>query len=102
MPALPTMPLGSPVGTGTCADQDTEMGGAAPTIPTNQRMPTQHGKTIPATRWFPAAPTTTDRVPARSGRNTATTKSATNALMHGAVVTPAEHGKRGGRVRRPG
>ncbi len=102
MPALPTMPLGSPVGTGTCADEDTEMGGASPTIPTNQRMPTQHGKTIPATRWFPAAPTTTDRVPARSGRNTATTKSATNALMHGAVVTPADHGKRGGRVRRSG
>ncbi|HTW21811.1 MAG TPA: alkaline phosphatase family protein [Mycobacteriales bacterium] len=101
MPALPKMPLGSATGTGTCTEEDTEMGGAAPTIPTNQRMPTQHGKTVPATRWYPAAATSTDRIPARSGRNTATTKSATNALMHGAVVEPAQTGKSGRRVRAP-
>jgi phospholipase C len=88
MPSIAKVPLGAAVGTGTCADEDTEMGGAAPTIPTKQRMPTQHGTTVPATRYFPAAPTKTDRVPARSGRNTATTKSAANALAHGGVVTP--------------
>jgi phospholipase C len=94
MPHLPKMSLGAAVGTGTCVDEDTEMGGASPTIPTKQRMPTQHGKTVPATRWFPAAETTADRVPARSGRNTATIKSATNALMHGAAVEPAAEGRR--------
>jgi phospholipase C len=88
MPALPKIALGSPNGTGTCTDEDTEMGGAAPTIPTKQRMPTQHGTTISANRWFPPAPTAADRVPARSGRNTATTKSAGNALAHGHKVTP--------------
>lgn len=93
MPALPKIALGSPVGTGTCAAEDTEMGGASPTIPTKQGMPTQHGKIIPAKYFFPEAPTKTDRVPARSGRNTATTKSANNALAHGAVVTPAKRGR---------
>jgi phospholipase C len=90
MPALPRIPIGSANPTGTCSSEYTEQGGAAPTIPTKQRMPTQHGTTVPASRYLPAAPTSTDRVPARSGRNTATTKSANNALAHGRVVTPAK------------
>jgi phospholipase C len=89
MPALPTVAIGTANPTGNCASEYTEFGGAGPTIPTKQRMPTQHGTTVPATRYFKAAPTTTDRVPARSGRKTATTKSAANALSHGTVVTPA-------------
>jgi phospholipase C len=91
MPALPKIPIGTASPTGTCEAEYTEMGGAAPTIPTKQGMPTQHGKIIPAKRWFPEAPTTTDRVPARSGRNTATKKSAHNALTHGQVVKPAKN-----------
>jgi phospholipase C len=95
MPALPVIPIGSADPTGTCTEEYTEGGGAAPTIPTKQRMPTQHGKTVPASRYFAEAPTKTDRVPARSGRNTATTKSANNALVHGKVVKPATSRKRG-------
>jgi hypothetical protein len=49
-------------------------------------MPTQHGTTVPASRYYPPAPTSAERVPARSGRNTATTKSAANALAHGGEV----------------
>jgi phospholipase C len=91
MPALPKIPIGTANPTGTCESEYTEMGGAAPTIPTKQGMPTQHGTIIPAKRWFPEAPTSTDRVPARSGRNTATKKSAHNALTHGQVVKPAKN-----------
>jgi phospholipase C len=83
MPALPKVPLGSSMGTGDCLSQDAEAGGASPTIPTKQRMPTQHGTTVPAGRYFAEAPTKTDRVPLRSGRNTATKKSAANSLAHG-------------------
>jgi phospholipase C len=83
MPALPPMSIGSPTGTGTCASEDAEVGGAAPSLPTKQRMPTQHGKTVAASHYFPEAPTKTDRMPLRSGRSTATTKSAANALVHG-------------------
>jgi phospholipase C len=83
MPALSTVKL-LPAG-GSCSEvsQDSELGGAHPTIPTRQRMPTQHGTTVPATRWYPKARTTTDRVPARSGRDTSTTKSRANHLLHG-------------------
>jgi phospholipase C len=83
MPALPAMAIGPVTTTGNCADEDVEAGGAGPTIPTKQRMPTQHGTTVPASRYLAEAPTTTDRIPARSGRNTATKKSAANALAHG-------------------
>jgi phospholipase C len=94
MPALPTMPIGDPNGTGNCVGEGSDSGGAHPTIPTKQRMPTQHGTTVPASRYFKDSPTTTDRVPARSGRNTATTKSAANALAHGGPV-PKPAGKPG-------
>ncbi len=87
MPALPHIPLANPALTGSCSelDQDSSgvFGGASPTIPTKQRMPTQHGTTVPASRYLRSAPTTADRVPARSGRNTATKKSAYNHLVHG-------------------
>jgi hypothetical protein len=46
-------------------------------------MPTQRGRTVPASRYFPAAPTDAERVPLRSGRSTATKKSAYNHLVHG-------------------
>jgi phospholipase C len=94
MPALPKIAIGSSMGTGTCAEEDTEAGGASPTIPTKQRMPTQHGKTVPAGRYFAEAPTKTDRVPVRSGRSTATTKSSANALAHGGKI-PKPAAKRG-------
>jgi phospholipase C len=91
MPALPKIPIGTANPTGTCESEYTESGGASPTIPTKQGMPTQHGKIIPAKHYFPEAATKTDRVPARSGRNTATKKSAHNALAHGQVVKPAKN-----------
>jgi phospholipase C len=94
MPALPVALIGDPNGTGTCSGEDVESGGAHPTIPTKQRMPTQHGTTVPASRYFKDAPTTTERVPARSGRNTTTTKSAANALAHGGPV-PKPAAKKG-------
>jgi phospholipase C len=92
MPALPTMKLGTDAGTttGACSEQDFEMGGSEPTVPTNQRMPTQHGTTVPASKWFPASPTVQDSIPLTTGRNTATTKSSVNHLAHGGKVhTPA-------------
>jgi phospholipase C len=100
MPSLPATSIGPAVSVGTCVSQDVEAGGAAPTFPTKQRMPTQHGTTIAATRYFPAAPTSTDRVPLRSGRSTATKKSAGNALAHGGEVpTVAKDAKRATRTR---
>jgi phospholipase C len=95
MPALPHIALGSSMGTGTCASEDVEAGGAAPTIPTKQRMPTQRGKTVPASRYFAESVTKTDRVPLRSGRNTATKKSAANALAHGGEMPKVAAKRRG-------
>jgi phospholipase C len=86
MPALPRMPLPAESTTGNCGSQDTEFGGASPTIPTKQRMPTQKGTTIPAGRFFVESRTKTDRVPLRSGAPRPTTKSAANALAHGQEV----------------
>jgi hypothetical protein len=70
-------------GTGNCSSEDIEQGGAHPTIPTNQTMPTQHGTTVPATTYFPGSKTKRDRVPAQTKRNTATKKSSVHALEHG-------------------
>jgi phospholipase C len=89
MPALPKMALGPTLSSGNCASQDVEQGGASPTIPTHQRMPTQHGHTVPATRYFAETRTKSDRTPLHSGRNTATKKSGANPLAHGGEqVTP--------------
>jgi phospholipase C len=95
MPALPKMTLPvNDISTGVCTEQDYQQGGAAPTIPTNQRMPTQHGTTVPGSQYFPPAPTQGDRVPATSARNTATVKSAANPLVHGGQVTTPAGAKR--------
>jgi hypothetical protein len=90
MPKLPRITLAAPQLLGSCSEvnQDTDQGGAGPSIPTKQRMPTQHGTTVSASRYFREAPTTTERVPARSGRNTATKKSAYNHLVHGGEPAP--------------
>jgi phospholipase C len=89
IPHLPKIPLGSDLATGSCAEEDSEFGGAGPTIPTKQRMPTQHGTTVPATRYFPAASTSRERIEVHTKRNTATKKSGTNPMAHGAKpVTP--------------
>jgi phospholipase C len=91
MPALASVPEPQVISNGACSeiDQDSETGGAVPTIPTNQRMPTQRGTTVPADRYLPSARTTRERRPVRSGRSTATVKSKANALAHGdrAVLT---------------
>jgi phospholipase C len=91
MPAMPTMALATmDNSSGACASQDTEMGGsapsiggAAPAIPTQQRMPTQHGTTVPATKWYPRSATATEHLVIPHDHGHATTKSAANHLVHG-------------------
>lgn len=93
VPHLPKMPIGPSVGTGTCASQDSEQGGASPTIPAKQRMPTQHGTTVSASRYFATAKVKADRVPARSGRSMATKKSSANVHVHGEAVPKVRRGR---------
>ena len=57
MPALPAQTLGAPTLTGPCAEplQEAEfVGGAEPSVPARQTMPTQHGSTVPGADFFPA------------------------------------------------
>jgi phospholipase C len=77
VPKLPTVALTPFTLTGSCQEvtEESEFGGQGPTIPTKQRMPTQHGTTVSASRWFKDSPTATERAPLRSGRSTATVKS---------------------------
>ena len=51
-------------------------------LPTKQRMPTQRGTTVPASRFFKESKTTTDHLPLRSGRKTASERSAYIHLSH--------------------
>jgi phospholipase C len=55
VPALPATSVVMPL-TGTCSalSQDTESGGAAPSVPTKQTMPTQGGGSRPASYYYPA------------------------------------------------
>jgi hypothetical protein len=78
LPALPDVPLTPIQAMGNCkeVDEESEFGGAGPTIPTKQRMPTQRGTTVPASRYLAESPTATPRAPLRSGRKTATARSA--------------------------
>ena len=57
-PHLPKVPLG-PSGQHRKlrVRKTSEFGGASPTIPTKQRMPTQHGTTVPAVAYFAESPT---------------------------------------------
>jgi hypothetical protein len=75
--------------TGTCSElsQDTESGGAAPSVPTKQTMPTQGGGTQPASYYYPSAATQESGTPdghrttiGTAGWSLATTKSAYNRL----------------------
>jgi phospholipase C len=54
VPALPATSVIMPL-TGTCSafSQDTESGGAAPSVPTRQTMPTQGGGSQPASYYYP-------------------------------------------------
>ena len=91
LPKLPDVALTPFALSGSCEEvgEESEVGGIGPSLPTKQRMPTQRGVTIDASRFFKESKTSTDRIPLRSGRNTATTKSAYNHLTHGGE--PAEH-----------
>jgi phospholipase C len=53
VPALPATAVNMPL-TGSCAalDQDTESGGASPSVPTKQTMPVQGGTTEPASNYY--------------------------------------------------
>jgi phospholipase C len=57
VPRLPATSVVMPA-TGSCAavNQDTETGGAAPSVPTKQRMPTQGGGSRPSSHYFPTTP----------------------------------------------
>ncbi len=54
MPKLPATAVDMPL-TGTCAaiSQDTESGGASPSVPTKQTMPVQGGGSEPASKYYP-------------------------------------------------
>jgi phospholipase C len=88
VPKLPATSVVMPL-TGTCSapSQDTESGGAAPSVPTKQTMPTQGGGSQPASRYYPGASDQESAV-ADDHRTTvgvassslATTKSAYNRL----------------------
>jgi phospholipase C len=54
MPALPAPTLPAQQLTGSCsvATQDSESGGAAPSVPTHQTMPNQQGGTAPASEYY--------------------------------------------------
>jgi phospholipase C len=84
-PALPATAPYTP-SSGVCAatDQDTESGGATPSVPTSQTMPTQGGGTEPARKYF-AETEESKRLPKAhrtplEGEGKATTKSSYNAL----------------------
>jgi phospholipase C len=59
LPALPATVLAAQTLTGACSaeDQDTETGGADPSVPTNQTMPNQEGGTSPASQYIPTTTT---------------------------------------------
>jgi len=54
VPKLPKTAIYMP-GSGPCEflQQDFDDGGANPSVPTNQTMPSQHGTTTPASDYFP-------------------------------------------------
>jgi hypothetical protein len=54
VPTLPTTASIMPL-TGACAapSQDTESGGASPSVPTKQTMPVQGGGSEPASKYYP-------------------------------------------------
>ena len=88
LPKLPSTSALMPL-TGTCSEfsQDSESGGAAPSVPTKQTMPTQGGGTQPASYYYPSATTQESAIPdghrttvGTAGSSLATTKSAYNRL----------------------
>jgi phospholipase C len=87
VPKLPATAVYMP-SSGTCAayDQDTESGGAAPSVPTKQTMPVQGGGSTPASKYF-ATTAAQDVIPDDQRTvleltypGSVTTKSAYNAL----------------------
>jgi hypothetical protein len=88
VPPLPAPILAAPTLTGSCSlqSQDTETGGAAPNVPTNQMMPNQQGGTEPPPKkYFPSGdhPVTDDEARTTLGPSEprpVTTKSAYNRL----------------------
>jgi phospholipase C len=95
MPSLPTMKLATVDDpTGACSSEDFEQGGAHPKVPTKQRMPTQHGTTVAATRWYPKSKTTTEHLVVEPpDHSAATTKSSVNHLAHGGKAVTARKGR---------
>ncbi len=94
VPKLPATSVMMPL-TGTCseASQDTESGGAAPSVPTKQTMPTQGGGSQPASDYYPGTSEQASGVPddhrtrvGVAGSALATTKSAYNRLTEGPRV----------------
>jgi phospholipase C len=86
VPVLPAQTLPAQQLSGTCSaeTQDTETGGADPSVPTNQTMPNQQGGTSPASTYFTTAAIVGDpaerTVLGSGGRRPVTTKSSYNRL----------------------
>jgi phospholipase C len=70
VPAIAAPPLPPQTLSGSCSlvNQDTESGGAAPSVPTNQTMPNQEGGAAPASDFIATADSfaATDAAPART------------------------------------
>jgi phospholipase C len=82
MPALPAAPIGSFEVTGPCAEpvQSTEFMGADPVLPTEQTMPTQDGRLIPASHFYGPGPEQAPVPTSTKGASTSTPKSTANRL----------------------
>ena len=86
LPVLPAQTLPPPQLTGSCSleNQDTETGGANPSVPTHQTMPNQSGGTSPASTYFTTADIVghpSDRtILGPAGPRPVTTKSSFNRL----------------------
>jgi phospholipase C len=91
VPVLPTPTLSAPQLTGACSvqDQDTETGGASPSVPTHQTLPTQEGGVTPASQYITAAEVTGDpnerTILGPAHPRPRTTKSSYNRLAQQAV-----------------
>ena len=85
MPKLPNIRLTPFTVGGSCMEVTEELefvGGQGPTLPTKQRMPTQNGTTVPASRFFKPATTADERVPLRGVHRIESPKSAHNRRAH--------------------
>jgi phospholipase C len=91
VPKLPAALLPPQTLTGSCSllTQDTETGGAAPSVPTNQTMPNQQGGTDPASEWYPTTTSATATTTPPGGGSTLDEPSVALTAEERTVLGPA-------------